>query len=294
MLRYATEGVIIANKGKVPEIFSNVYKISSLFIGCTKANIKHIIKLGTWQCIPCARGTYTLKNGLLKTSTHFQSEKVIAYENASFNCFDCPVRGNCTASIKSKSNFYGYKTKQRKVKFLPCPAGFCCTGNQCHIITSCNKKRIGTLCGRCINSHTESFLSANCISVCSCQNVSKFWLLYCIYTFTMSTFMYYLKDSVSLMKTIGSNVCKIFKFCRKVEESETEIDEIIYIVEAEEESDSMSHFTASGIFALVVSLYQIKQLMRVDAHCKNSNNISFTAFISNFLNLEIVAVTYAS
>ena len=77
VLRYSTEDVIQRGVHE-HQVFSNTYNISSLFIGCTKANAKHIKKIGsfgTWQCIPCAWGTYTLKNGSLKISKTFQHKK---------------------------------------------------------------------------------------------------------------------------------------------------------------------------------------------------------------------------
>ena len=292
--RYETdESVIVLDKERLKR-FSSVYSISSLLIICTKANVKYIMELATLRCIPCTQGTYTSKNGSLKISTNFQGKKVFAHENATFSCLDCPVGANCSASIKSKSNFYGFRTKEQKLKFLPCPGGLCCTGSQCSTIKSCIKNRIGTLCGRCIESFAESFLSADCIPIHCCRNFAIFWLLYFIYALTLATFMYYMKDLMSLIKTAGSNLCKIFKFCRKEEESESEIDAVIYIFGAEEESDKISHFTVSGIFALIISFYQIKQVMRVDVQYNNSYDISFITFISNCLNLEIVAVTYVS
>ena len=280
-----------------PRIFSNNYKISSLFIGCTKSNVKYIQKLGAWRCIPCAHGTYTLNNGSLHMSTIFRSKRQIGPTNTSTSlntCLDCPIGANCTASIKSKNNFYGYKTKKQVLKFLPCPKDFCCTGSQCNSIKSCNKNRVGTLCGRCIKSYVESFLSANCISVHSCQNFAKFWLLYCLYALIIVTILYYMKNLISLIRTISSKMSKIFQSCLKQEESEVEIDMANDIDESEERTEKMPHFTMSGIFAIIVSFYQIKQLMNVDGQYKNSTTFLFFTFISRCLNLEIVTVTYSS
>ena len=61
-------------------------------------------------------------------------------ENSNFPCSDCPAEAHGTTSVKSKSNFYGYNTKEQKLKSLQCQRGFCCTGNQCNSITSSNKK----------------------------------------------------------------------------------------------------------------------------------------------------------
>ena len=142
ILQYSTKDVPLSENGVV-KTFTIKYIFSSLFISCTKASLKHITETDTFQCVPCARGTYTLNNGSLNTSFSFESKIITKHENTNFTCLDCPVGANCAASIRSKSNFYGYRTKGQKLKFLPCPRGFCCTGNQCHTIDSCNKTGLG-------------------------------------------------------------------------------------------------------------------------------------------------------
>ena len=293
ILQYSTKDLILSVKGYF-KTFRNIYNISSLFIGCTNASVKHFTRAGTFRCIPCARGTYTLNNDSLSTSLNFLSKKITKHENTNFTCLDCPVGANCTASIKSKSNFYGYKTKEQKLNFLPCPKGFCCTGNQCTTIKSCNKDRVGTLCGRCIESYVESFLSTDCIPIHSCQNFTNFWLVYCIYAFILTSFLYYMKDIITLIKTTLRNSSKILKSCKKEKESCSEIDITIGIVGAEEHQEKTSHFTVSGIFTIIVSFYQIKQLMKVDAQYKDSTDFSLITFITDCFNLEMVAVTYSS
>ena len=112
ILRYSTKDVPLLVNGLVLN-FPNIYIISSLFISCIKASLKHIAKAGTFRCIPCARCTYTLENESLNTSLTFQSKNVTLRENANITCVDCPVGANCTATIKSKTNFYGYETKNQ-------------------------------------------------------------------------------------------------------------------------------------------------------------------------------------
>ena len=293
ILRYSTMQKILPGLTSSEILISSTFNITSLFINCTNANVKQI-KLGTWQCIPCGWGKYTVSSGSLKISTGFQRNKAIVGENTSFTCLDCPIGANCTGFTKSKSNFYGYRTKEQRLNFLPCPSRFCCTGSQCYTINSCNKNRVGTLCGRCNESYTENFLSTNCISVHSCQTFSKFWLLYCIYALTIGTFLYYMKDFMDLMRTIGSKMSKIFKSCLKKEEGKVEINMAVDIVGSEEHPEETSHFTLSGIFTLLVSYYQIKKLISVDVHYTNLNDFSFITFLSNCFNFEIVIITSSS
>ena len=158
-----------------------------------------------------------LRNSLktMFVKTRVNCKKIKKNEETNFTSLDCPVGANCTTSIKSKSNFYWSKTKEQKLTFLPCPRGFCCTGNQCNTIKGCNKNRVGTLCGRCNESYMESFLSADCISIQSCQNFTRFWLLYCIYALTLAIFLYYMKGFITLIKTTARNSCKKLKVLQK-------------------------------------------------------------------------------
>ena len=293
IIQYSTKDIPLS-VNEVLTTFPNIYFISSLVINCTKANVEHFTSVGIFRCIPCARGTYTLHNESLNTSLSFHSKKFTNHENTNLTCLDCPVGANCKASITSRSNFYGFKTKEQKLNFLPCPRGFCCTGSQCDTINSCNKNRIGTLCGRCIESYVESFLSTDCISIHSCQNFTKFWLVYCIYALMLATFLYYMKDVITLIKTTARKSIKIFNPSKKEKESDSEVDTMIDIAGAEEQSEKTSHFTVSGIFTLIISFYQVKQLMKVDVQYKNSSDFSFITFITDCLNLEMVAITYSS
>ena len=299
VLRYSTRDVQVLPKRTVRnnnplKALTNIYEISSFIISCTKANVKHISKTGSLRCIPCTRGLYTLSSGFLNLSASFQSKKPILPENKNFTCFDCPAGANCTLSIKSMDNFYGYETNEHKLKFLACPRSFCCTGSQCNTIKSCNKKRIGTLWRKCIDRYVESFITADCVSIQSCQNFAKCWLVYCIYALTLATLLYYMKDFVILIKVACRNMCKIFQPRQKQQESECEIEMVIGINEGEENPPKVSHFTVSGIFALLVSFYQIKELMSVDLQYKNLIDLSLIRFISKSLNLEVVAITYSS
>ena len=289
VLRYSTKDVIMQIPGY--KKYSNVYKISSLFITCTKANVKHMTTFDTIKCTPCAQDTYTLNNGSIKISSRSLKKKKHEFQNESthFTCSGCPVGGNCTEYIKSKSNFYGYRTRQQKIKFVSCPWNFCCTADLCKAIDSCNKRRTGTLCGRCSKNNTESFLSTN-----RCQNFAKFWLIYCVYAFSLATCLYYMKDLIVLMKTAGSKVSKVFKCFLKDKESKDEIELVVEVVGAEEHLGKISHFTVSGIFALIVSFYQVKQVMAIDVEYKNASGFLFVTFISKFLNLEIIAMNSSS
>ena len=66
------------------------------------------------------------------------------------------------------------------------------------------------------------------------------------------------------------------------------------IAGGEEHLETTSHFTVSAIFTLIVSFFKTKQLMSVDVQYKKSTGFSFIVFITDCLNLEMVAVTLSS
>ena len=80
LLQYSTKNAPLSVSG-VLKTFPTIFFISSLFISCTKASVKHIINAGTFRCIPCERGTYTLNNESLNTSLSSQSKKITKHEN---------------------------------------------------------------------------------------------------------------------------------------------------------------------------------------------------------------------
>ena len=259
--------------------------------------MKHIATRDNIRCTPCVQDTYTLLTGSLNISSKSLGNKryKLLKESKNFTCDHCPAGSNCTEHIKSKSNFYGYITKQQKVKFVPCPLNFCCSADQCKTIASCNKGRSSILCGKCSKNSTESFLSTNCISVNLCKNFGTFWLIYCAYALSLATCLYYMKDLIILIKTTGGKVSKVFKFFQKEKETEDETDEMISIVGGEEHpEEKISPFTMSGIFAMIVSFYQIREVMTVDVKCGSAGRFSFITVISKFINLEVVAINSAS
>ena len=290
VFRYSTKEVIVHEP--FYKAFFSVYEISSLLINCTRANAKHIKLFETFRCTPCLRGTYTLNNGSLTISSRNLENKKREFQNEirPLSCFDCPVSGNCSGYIKSKSNFYGFKTKQQEVKFLSCPLNYCCTGDQCKAITSCNRGRFGTLCSICSRNNTENFLSTSCISVGSCHNFTKFWLIYFVYALSLATCLYYIKDLIVLMKNAGGKVSKFFKCFRGEKTTEGEIDEIIISGGEDHPGENKSHFTVSGVFSLIVSFYRVKRVMAVGVEYVSASRFSFITFMSKFLNLEIVAI----
>ena len=92
------------------------------------------------------------------------------------------------------------------------------------------------------------------------------------------------------MKNAGGKVSNCFKCFQGEKITEGEIDEIIISGGEDHPGENKSHFTMSGVFALIVSFYQVKQVMAVDVGYVSASRLSFITFMPKFLNLEIVAI----
>ena len=285
-----------------PKINSN----RMLYTTCYRADINIEVKSHrelSVYCNPCTRGSYTLDNGtLITTEEKFRFQTNFVNQIKGITCLKCPPGGNCTSLIKSHSNFYGFKFSYNSLKFLPCPSQYCCVGDQCTSIDSCNIGRMGTLCGNCKDGYLESFISNKCISRNQCRNPRWFWIIFLIYIFLTTTFLFYMKDIITFIKEAISKLCKNLK--RLVMErfhftvgSISNSEDLITVDTEEyenEETDRTSTFTISGLFAAFVSYYQIKQLIHVEIDQSYSNTSTIVQFLSEFLNLDMIAVFSSS
>ena len=105
-------------------------------------------------------------NGTLHSYTNTNS---LASTITEPSCHACPVGGKCDGNIKSLPNYWGYKNGSDHVTMIRCPDGYCCQNDHtCQGISSCQKGRTGTLCGRCIENLTESLISPKCIDSSKC------------------------------------------------------------------------------------------------------------------------------
>ena len=103
-----------------------------------------------------------------------------------------------------------------------------------------------------------------------------------------------MKDLLVLIKTTGGNVFKVFQCFKKEKVSEDEFELVVDIVGAAEHPEKISNFTVSGIFASILSFYQVKQVLAVDVKYKNASSFSLITFMSKFVNLDIVAINSSS
>ena len=135
-------------------------------------------------CRTCDREMYSLKAGSLKQSSHFRVKsggflELFNKTKRNVQCYNCPYGGRCIDGVVSaRPNFWGLR-QGSNIKFLHCPAGYCCTDPKvCLSYDSCRQNRTGILCGRCKTDYYEPFLShGKCMPNVYCRP-SAFWSLF--------------------------------------------------------------------------------------------------------------------
>ena len=146
-------------------------------------------------CQSCPRNQYSLQSGYLRVQT--KKDQVIKRDIVNAYCFWCRYGGVCEdGKIKAKANYYGYMSgKPVEVRFISCPFGYCCQGDECRSYDSCSPLRRGKICGSCVAGTTENLLSAKCSRVENC-NDKWFWFVYFPFGFVYIWFFMYL-DKIS-------------------------------------------------------------------------------------------------
>ena len=165
------------------------------------ANVQLIKSLLLYlSCTPCHRGLYSNKRGKGRIPrkrfvklNHFKNYNELHNDT----CGPCPTVSVCNGRNISRSNFYGFK-KHGKLKFLPCPDRYCCSGdtNPSKTITTCNKNRESRLCGRCKNGTYTNLFNNDCISVERFTKTNKtvFWLFFLSTPIFLSLILIFVKD----------------------------------------------------------------------------------------------------
>ncbi len=168
------------------------------------------------SCIHCPHSFYIPMQGAFQVTysqndSGVQSSEVSSHHDViTSNCISCPFGGDCPGNaLKSKPNFWGYKTDDR-ISFIQCPVGFCCSNSEnlpCLTYNQCSGNRTGTLCGSCNEGYTVSLMSNNCIRNDQCD-ASWFW-----FPALMSALLYMLwytfkGDILQIPQQIAKKLCK--------------------------------------------------------------------------------------
>ena len=100
-----------------------------------------------------------------------------------FVCRPCPYGADYLPSIKSKNNFWGYKSgfNPPTLTFIRCPVDYCKSpkpGSDSY--NACQGKRTGVMCGTCSRGYTETLLSTHCTVTKDCKQY-WFWIAFLVF-----------------------------------------------------------------------------------------------------------------
>lgn len=126
-------------------------------------------------------------------------------------CKNCTTGGECRhGNIISRGNYYGYRTKNYDVEYIPCPAQYCCSskGRPCTSYSTCNWHRQGTLCGHCQDGYFESFFQQGCLKKGTCTQQITFWIFYFGSGVVLMLVLCFVDDVKNLIVNIGVKLCR--------------------------------------------------------------------------------------
>ncbi len=128
------------------------------------------------NCAPCEKDTYSMSGAYLYhniSNSSGSADGEIAIH--SVTCFKCPFQGHCVSDgVHPKKNQWGMVI-DNQVVFYKCPAAYCCPNTTCSVpYNYCVFNRVGTLCGRCSENHTEDVFSTGCTPSSECGDIGTF------------------------------------------------------------------------------------------------------------------------
>eukprot|EP00112_Aurelia_sp_Birch-Aquarium-sp1_P002999 Seg1335.9 transcript_id=Seg1335.9/GoldUCD/mRNA.D3Y31 product="hypothetical protein" protein_id=Seg1335.9/GoldUCD/D3Y31 len=146
------------------------------------------------DCIVCPLTKYTIDHSYAKVKRFHGTPPEIHHAE----CQECPFGAHCKHSVVPKRNFWG-QIVNRKVQMISCPPGYCCQKkNKCKRLNSCNGKRTGTLCGRCLSGYFLSFFANRCVKMNDC-NIGQFWGLLAVAAIVFGILFVYLQQIFGLI-----------------------------------------------------------------------------------------------
>jgi predicted outer membrane repeat protein len=173
-----------------------------------------------------------------------------------FVCTPCPYGGECFSSIKSKDNFWGYKSGSHPptLTFTRCPVDYCKSPKpDSDTYNACVGKRTGMMCGTCSRGYTETLLSTHCKLTKDCKHGS-FWIAF-LALVCLTAFLLIFKPPV--ITFLVKQVLWFKKLsCRR--SANHQYDNVIQALSSEEvrrEKGQYSHFVE-----IIFYFYQISQL----------------------------------
>ena len=249
-------------------------------------------------CKQCDNNKYSVNAGSISwnaTNNTFDSDNI--------TCTACPYEAICEKRIKSKGNYWGYKTKEDLIKFIYCPALYCCTSTSlCLSYNTCYSHRGKRLCGACLDNYSVGLFGTNrCIESSNCSSI-YFWIVYSFFIgFYILFFMYLQEILVSIKKILQKLIgySKIPATFDNVDECDEIYDTVsvdpdglpfqlvpIDSPQAFEYSAKMSEF--SGVINILFFFYQAASIIRINSPVKAQYLFpKFADILVSFFNVKI-------
>ena len=223
----------------------------------------------TYSCKECDYNLYSLQRGTARGKTIEDD----------FKCLPCPRGADCVPNIKSKINYWGYKTspKPPKLAFTICPFGYCqsppTTNNGEY--NACQGKRTGVMCGMCSQGYTEALWSTYCTPVKDCNDY-WFWILFLVLVFSLAIILVFKPPLVKYC------LKQILWFRRSSRTSLTQAHE----EETTQEQKKQDQRQFFRFVEIIFYFYQIAQLLLSSSSLKEFFNSQFFEPALGFFNFQ--------
>ena len=256
-------------------------------------------------CRSCGSDNYSIVSASMSWNLSKQ-----AFNDPTVTCAPCPFGATCEQGIKSKGNYWGYKTKNNYVKFLYCPTLYCCTSpSSCLSYNTCHQYRHNRLCGECIEGYsTGLFGQSECIQNSSCNNY-YFWIFYILLIGFYIIFFMYLQEIIFFIKRI---IQKIICYHKILSNDATEYEEIVEKDQLLSDDNSDLPFQLlttdsansieypeksvkiSGFIKIIFFFYQTASIVRINSSTKAQYHFPEIAdILLSFHNIRIdISSTY--
>ena len=199
-----------------------------------------------------------------------------------FVCTPCPYGAECFPSIKSKDNFWGYKSGSHPptLTFTRCPVDYCKSPKpDSDIYNACEGKRTGMMCGTCSRGYTEILLSTHCKLTKDCKR-GWFWIAF-LALVCLTAFLLIFKPPV--ITFLVKQVLWFKKLsCRRSANHQN--DNVIQALSSEEvrhENRQYSHFVE-----IIFYFYQISQLFLSPSSSEKYSETKVIPSLLGFFNFQ--------
>ena len=256
-------------------------------------------------CRKCDSNSYSTESASISWSSSKQ-----AFNDQAIVCIPCPYEAICEKGIKSKGNYWGYKSQKNLIDFLYCPTLYCCTSSSsCLSYNTCYQNRRNRLCGECIDGYsTGLFGHSRCIENSSCNN-SYFWIVYIFLTGFYILFFMYLQEILLFIKRIIQKIiCYTEILSKDVKEYEeiVERDELVFNQDSDlpfqlppdDSTNSIEYpeksVKISGLIKIIFFFYQTAFIIRINSSTKAQFYFPEIAdVLLSFFNIRIdISSTY--